>query len=120
MFFNDKIQKSDDISKNEWNKQIKEYLSCKKNGLLKLPAVKIGRLVIEKNFKKKGYDTYIILLVKETFSSETNKTGCKYITVDSYKNSKKFYENQEFRDYLVKTQDKNTILMYLNLSNLSQ
>ena len=113
---NDKIQKSDDISKSEWNKKIKEDLSYKKNSLLELPSLKVGRLAVDKNFQKKQYGGNIVSLLKKTFSSENNRTGCKYITVDSYKKSKKFYERQGFKIYPAKTKDRDTILMYFNLS----
>lgn len=115
---NDKIQKSEDISKTEWNKKVKEDLSYQKNSLLELPSLKIGRLAIDKKAQKNGYGKNIILLVKQTFSSKNNKTGCKYITVDSYKKSQEFYQSQGFKIYPAETKDEDTILMYFNLPQL--
>lgn len=113
---NDKIQRLEDISKREWNKKVKKDLPHQKNFLDELPALKIGRLAINKKFKNNGYGRQIIDSLKESFSSPNNKTGCKFITVDAYKKSQDFYHKQNFKIYAEKLKDKETILMYFNLS----
>ena len=57
----------------------------------------------------------MIEFIKYDFSNETNKTGCHFITVDSYKNSEKFYEKQGFKKYPVLPSAEETVLMYYNL-----
>jgi GNAT superfamily N-acetyltransferase len=60
------------------------------------PAVKIGRLGVHSDYKKLGIGTQIIDFIKTHFVS-TNKTGCRYLTVDAYVSSIGFYEKNDFR-----------------------
>lgn len=113
---NDKVSMDHTISKNAFNKQIKSELTHYKNHLKEIPSVKIGRLAVDSKFARRGYGKSIIDFIKSDFSHERNKTGCHFITVDSYKKSKAFYEKQGFEKYPVSLKDdKETILMYYNL-----
>jgi predicted GNAT family N-acyltransferase len=59
------------------------------------PAVKIGRLAISQEYKYKGYGTMIIDFLIDSFTN-SNKTGCRYITVDAYQQSLEFYKKNKF------------------------
>jgi hypothetical protein len=48
-----------------------------------LPAVKIGRLGVWKEFHGLDVGTALINLLKKLFTTE-NRTGCRFITVDAY------------------------------------
>lgn len=48
------------------------------------PAVLIGRLGINKNFKRKGIGTELMNFIKSWFIDSQNKTGCRFIVVDTY------------------------------------
>jgi GNAT superfamily N-acetyltransferase len=48
-----------------------------------------------------------------------NRTGCKFITVDAYKQSVKFYEKLGFTTFTDKDIDLDTRAMYLELSPLN-
>jgi GNAT superfamily N-acetyltransferase len=59
------------------------------------PAMKIGRLGVSKQFKGVGIGTAIIDHLKAKFITN-NRTGCKFITVDAYKQSLDFYIKNGF------------------------
>ena len=112
---NDKVSIEQTKSKNAFNNKVKEKLNRYKNHLKEIPSVKIGRLAVDLNFQKKGHAKSIIDFIKYDFSDEKNKTGCHFITVDSYKKSKEFYTKQGFEEYPTALPDEETILMYYNL-----
>lgn len=114
---NDKISLEDAPSSSFWKKHIKYKLPEGKR-YNSYPAVKIGRLGVNKAYQGQGYGTVILDFVKKLFISQ-NRTGCKYITVDAYKNDKTltFYQKNGF-NYLnnVNPKSDNTRLMYYDLS----
>jgi GNAT superfamily N-acetyltransferase len=55
------------------------------NDMSKFPAVKIGRLAVDKEFQRKGYGTSILEALVASFL-HGNKTGCQFITVDALNN----------------------------------
>jgi predicted GNAT family N-acyltransferase len=100
--------------KSIWNK-INRLLSNKKRRK-SYPAVKIGRLAVSKKFTNAGIGTAIIKTIKGLYKdSSLQHAGCRFITVDAYKNASSFYEKNGFR-YLTEN-DKNdaTRIMYLDL-----
>lgn len=48
------------------------------------PAVLIGRLGVNINFKKQGIGRELMDFIKAWFINPKNKTGCRFIVVDSY------------------------------------
>ena len=81
------------------------------------PAVKIGRLGVNKLAQHQHIGTDIIDFVKHTFISN-NRTGCCFITVDALKSAVSFYESNGFR-LLRKENDGDTVPMYYDLTQLS-
>lgn len=60
------------------------------------PALKIGRLGVDKNFKKKGFGNFIIKFVVGLGRSVNQVSACRFVTVDSYPNATSFYEKHGF------------------------
>ena len=116
---NDKIAVEDMDSKSQWNKLMAGSMPRQKQ-YKSYPAVKIGRLAINKAMQGKGIGTGLLDYIKENFI-DNNKTGCMFITVDAYKDSVKFYLDNGFKflcpkkDALINT---NTRLMYYDLREL--
>lgn len=89
------------------------------------PAVKIGRLGVNQKFQHTGdsWGSMILSYIKHWMVTN-NKTGCRFITVDAYKNAVPFYEkngflfmgNNERQRYL--SGKYNTIAMYFDLRNV--
>lgn len=51
------------------------------------PAVLIGRLGVDLKFNRRGIGTELMDFIKSWFIDENNKTGCRFIVVDSYNNN---------------------------------
>ena len=63
------------------------------------PAVLIGRLGVNVDYASKGVGTELMDFIKRWFVQPDNKTGCRYLAVDSYnvKSALGFYEKNGFR-----------------------
>ena len=82
------------------------------------PAVKIGRLGVDLNYRGLNLGSSIIDFVKKTFVTN-NRTGCCFITVDALPSAREFYEINGF--HLMQKnirKDTETIPMYFNLTRL--
>jgi len=78
------------------------------------PAVKVGRLAVAVEYQGMGLGRSIIDFLKGWFTIG-NKTGCRFITVDSYSDSADFYERCGFIHLQEKDQNSKTRLMYFDL-----
>jgi len=96
------------------------------------PAVLIGRLGINKDFKRQGIGCELMNFIKGWFIDENNKTGCRFVVVDSYneKASRGYYQKNGFVDLFsseeqersftrLNTQTLKTRLVYFDLISLS-
>lgn len=97
------------------------------------PAVLIGRLGVNHNFKGVGIGRELMNFIKSWFIDSNNKTGCRFIVVDAY-NEKipiKYYKQNDF-EFLFSTEEQEkeymglldddqlkTRLMYFDLIVLS-
>lgn len=70
--------------------EIKEELNVGENN--EIPAIKIGRLAIDKKYSKKGLGTHILgnILLNIIELSKT-KVGLRFVTVEAYVSSLNFY-----------------------------
>lgn len=98
---NDSIKKIPNSRKKKIEKSIdrsKHYFSY--------PAVMIGRLGVASDFQNLHIGGEILDFVKAWFLDPKNKTGCRFILVDSYKTSRNlhFYERNGF-EYLFSTEE---------------
>jgi len=62
------------------------------------PAVLIGRLGVNIKFGRQGIGTELMDFIKSWFIDKDNKTGCRFIVVDSYntENAIKYYLKNNF------------------------
>ena len=96
------------------------------------PAVMIGRLGISSDFQGQHIGSDIISFIKAWFVDPHNKTGCRFLLVDSYnkENNLTFYQRNGF-NYLFSTEEQerefrgikperplNSRLMYFDLIEL--
>ena len=79
------------------------------------PAIKIGRLGIQKDYHSKKIGTWIIRWITGFSRNLQNEIGIRFISVDSYNQEKqlKFYEKNSFKRF--KSKRTKTIPMYLDL-----
>ena len=80
------------------------------------PALKIGRLAIQKNCQGKGFGTLIVNYIVGMALIHSKKIGCRYVAVDAYNHqiALNFYTKNGFMK-LKKTKRETNIPMYLDL-----
>lgn len=119
---NDKISITEAASNTFWKKQVSQKLNFQKRGFKNFPAVKIGRLAVNKNYQRRGLGTDIINWVKESFITN-NKTGCLFIIVDAINRPKTitFYKKCGF-NFLnpIDAPDKTRLMYYCLLEEEEQ
>ena len=90
---------------NSRKKKINESIPYEKR-LRRYPAVLIGRLGVNVEFIGKGIGSELLLFIKRWFVQPDNKTGCRYLAVDSYNLplTLNYYEKNGFR-FLFSTEE---------------
>jgi hypothetical protein len=96
------------------------------------PAVLIGRLGINLRFKRRGIGCELMNFIKGWFVDSNNKTGCRFVVVDSYNEDapRLYYKKNGFEDLFSSEEQEaqntgaagqpmKTRLMYFDLLNLS-
>lgn len=117
-YLNDKISHTEIGNRDTFLNRISSLLPQGKDGYTSYPAVKIGRLAVSERFKGNGYGREIINFTKALFV-DNNRTGCKFITVDAYRESLDFYMKNGFKYLSSRDKKSDTRLMYYNLEVLS-
>jgi predicted GNAT family N-acyltransferase len=112
--FNDRISLKD-TSKNSWNKLRRNIANPKRKS--SFPAVKLGRLGVNNDYKGRGFGKMIIDFIKVHFVTN-NRTGCRFLTVDAYAKSLAFYEKQGFIYFSENDMNEDTRQMYFDLYKL--
>ena len=79
--------------------------------------MKIGRLAVNNTYKGKEIGTLILDFLKSLFVNN-NRTGCKFIALDAYRGSLKFYEKNDFKYLTNEDEFEETRLMFFNLSDI--
>jgi GNAT superfamily N-acetyltransferase len=81
-----------------------------------LPAVKLTRFGVTKELQRKNIGTHALNLVKQLFKTD-NRTGCRYITVDSYNTTQNinFYEKNGFPLFSNRDKENDTRSLYFDL-----
>jgi GNAT superfamily N-acetyltransferase len=110
---NDKIAMQDFDTNSQWYRRISNLLPQNKRHK-SYPAMKIGRLGVSSNFQGNGIGNMIIDYLKQLFV-DNNRTGCKFITVDAYRQSLPFYEKNDFNYLTTKDILEDTRQMYFDL-----
>lgn len=101
---NNRIQACPDIDQTiSYNAQHKAY-----------PAILIGKFATHSDHLRKGYGKIAIDLIKSWFITN-NKTGCRFVIVDSRKDAVNFYKKCEFEEYPVQDSKSETDLLYFDL-----
>jgi hypothetical protein len=102
--------------------QKKKNVPHPKRWLESYPAVKIGRLAINKDYLRHSLGSYMINLIKKFFLIN-NKTGCRFVTVDAYNKEPvlNFYKSNNFIPINKESDEgveQNTISLFYNLENV--
>jgi len=112
------VEEEDFASKSSFKKLLKNLVSHPKRHLKSFPALKIGRLGIDKEYKNQGLGSKIVSnIIHEAFDSN-DRQACKLITVDAYNQSIGFYRKMGFEFLTSNDEGEDTRQMYFNLSLL--
>ena len=113
---NDKLTVRD-VDKSSWRK-IKRFFSHDKHRS-DYPAVKVGRLAVNKKYQGCDIGSDILNFIKSMFVYE-NRTGCVFVTVDALREALPFYLKNSFRclDRQQLNLDTLTVQLYYNLNEL--
>ena len=117
---NDSLQlKEEDFpSKSKYKKFLSYLIPHPKRHLKSIPAVKIGRLAIDKTFKGKGLGRIIIDTIINHCLELNEDQACRLITVDAYAKAVAFYQKIGFEFLTKSDENEETRLMFLDLATL--
>jgi len=88
------------------------------NRLPEYPALKIGRLGVDKNFKGQGFGKFIIDFVVGVCRNVNEVSASRFISVDSYPDSVLFYEKMSFIRNLMYEKKRDFVSMRLDIIDL--
>jgi len=60
------------------------------------PCIKLARLAVDKNYSGRDIGPYMLFWVMGKFEKISREIGCRYLTVDSKRESMWFYEKYDF------------------------
>lgn len=112
---NDRVSATDTT---KWNKLGRNLPNDKRTRKGAYPAVKIGRLGISKSFQGKGFGYDVMNAIKGFIGLDNFPTGAKFLTVDAYKGSIKYYEKNGFDFLTDEDLEDDTRAMYFDLIKL--
>ena len=95
-----------------WNRLNRKISNRKR--MKAYPSVKIGRFAVSKHYVGKDIGTEIMNFIKMFFTI-SNKTGCRFITLDAYAESIGFYQKNGFDFFTEKDNGEATRLMFFDL-----
>jgi len=113
---NDKVA-YDPQSKGIWNRLNRHIHNNKRRR--SYPSVKIGRLAVNEDYSNMGLGSRILDFIKRLYAT-SNRAGCRFLTVDAYKNAVKFYEKNAFDYFTTLDILDQTRLMYFDLMNVKK
>lgn len=112
---NDRISLTDFENKTKFNRFRKRRFVNEKR-LKSYPAVKICRLGVSEECKGAGVGTGLLNFIKKLFLA-TNKTGCRFLTVDAYYEAIPFYIRNGFIPLEEEDKDEHTRLLFYDLKD---
>ena len=98
-----------------WNRLSRKIPNAKRRS--SYPALKIGRLAVSREAQHTGLGKDILNLIKGWFYRDP-KAGCRYLTVDAYRDSEEFDAKCDFNPLVVPDPEDETILMFFDLMGI--
>ena len=114
---NDKISAESFDDKTSFNR-FRRRLFVNSKRLRAYPSIKIGRLAVQKFHARKGYGSNMLDFIKMLIMSN-RYSGCRFMTVDAYKDAIPFYEKNGFIRISENVSDKETCLMVYDLLSVA-
>ena len=80
-----------------------------------LPAIKIGRMCVDKNYYSRGIGTHMIHFAMKLLLEVDEKIGCRFIVLDAKTQTKAIRFYKKFGFEILKQREKGTIPMFLDM-----
>ena len=112
---NDKVSKLD-ATGSSW-KRLKKLFPHSKH-FSSYPAIKIGRLAVDKKYEGKGVGRKLMNRIKEDLRETSKASAFRFLTVDAYLSAVPFYEKNGFKMLLnndENKQHKGYVLRYVRI-----
>lgn len=103
-------------SKSAFQRFLKNLVSHRKRHLENFPAIKIGRLAVNKNIQISGLGKMIVNNIIQYAINLNEDCACKIITVDAYSESLGFYEKMGFEYFTENDSEESERQMFLDLT----
>ncbi len=116
---NDSLRAEDTSSKTRFRKVILKLVPFEKRGHKTSPSVKVGRFAVAKKYQGRDIGSKLMNFIKNFFTDK-NKTGCRFIIVDAYKEAVGFYQKNGFDFLTPEDEDQETRLMWFDLKTFIQ
>ena len=80
------------------------------------PAVKLGRLGVNKDYQSNGIGSAVLVLLKG-FMRNANRTGCRLVSIDAYNKERiiAFYQRNGFNFVRPPKENRDTVPMFLDI-----
>lgn len=111
---------NDSISRNFIPNRDKRKINYRKRGYHSYPALKITRLGVHVEAHGKNIGSTLLYMIKLFFLFD-NRSGCRFLTVDAYRNAQGFYEKNLFVPMLAQEDDNPatpTVAMFFDLKSV--
>lgn len=112
----DRISLTDFPSNSAYNRFRKQFFAQGKM-FKSYPALKVCRLATDKKYHGEGIGAMIINMILASYRND-NKAGCRFITVDAYRDALPFYYKQGFVPLSKVDEDSDTRLLYFDLESV--
>ncbi len=93
---------------------LSEYFQDKGIHYKTLPALKIGRVCVHKDYSGKGIGTHMIDFATVKALNLSEEVGCRFISTDAKREAVRFYRKNEFE--ILKAREKGTISMCFDIA----
>lgn len=114
---NDRVSLSDFESKTKF-KKFRQKRFVQEKQLRSYPAAKLCRLGVDVSARGAGIGSYVLDFIKSYFIAD-NKTGCRFLTVDAYRDALPFYYKNLFVPLNNDDQDSHTRLLFFDLNDIA-
>jgi GNAT superfamily N-acetyltransferase len=85
-------------------------------GINEYPAIKIGRLGVDKRHTRRGLGTRFLDLSMNIALELKDRVGCRFLSVDAYPHRINWYRDRGFKSLFSKQKDRKTMPMYARVS----
>lgn len=96
----------------------REKFKARGIGVMDFPAVKVGRLAVNKRYQRRGIGKFVMNLATGKAALLSKSIGCRLLTVDAHPQATKFYEKLGFKP--IRRYKKKNPVMYLDIITITR